>query len=51
VPGAIAIIVVLLIFPVIACMGAVVIAGVLGHFLNKDAEVRAEGSELLELNV
>lgn len=49
-PGAIAIIVVLLVFPVIALMGSAVVAGALGYVLNKDAEVRAEGSELLELN-
>ena len=49
-PGAIAIIVVLLVFPVIACMGSAAIAALLGFFLNKDAEVRYEGSELVELN-
>ena len=50
-PGAIAIIVFMLVFPVLACMGMAVVAGALGYFLNKDAEVRAEGSELLDLNV
>ncbi len=50
-PGAIAIIVFLLVFPVLACMGMAGVAGALGYFLNKDAEVRAEGSELLDLNV
>ena len=50
-PGAIAIVVVLLIFPVVACMGTAAIAAVLAHFLNKDAEIRNEGSELLDLNV
>ena len=49
-PGAIAIIVTLLIFPVVACMGTAVIAALLGFFLNKDAEIRHEGSELVELN-
>jgi hypothetical protein len=51
VPGAIAIVVVLLLFPVVALMGSAVLAALLGTVLNKDAEVRNEGSELLELNV
>lgn len=50
-PGAIAIVVVLLLFPIIALMGTALVAVVLGMVLNKDAEVRNEGSELLELNV
>jgi hypothetical protein len=51
VPGAIAIIIALVLFPVIAVMGSAVIAAALGIVLNKDAEVRNEGSELLDLNV
>ena len=50
-PGAIAIVIALLLFPVIALMGSAVLAVVLGSVLNKDAEVRNEGSELLDLNV
>lgn len=50
-PGAIAIIIALVLFPVIAVMGSAVIAAVLGIVLDKDAEVRNEGSELLDLNV
>ncbi len=50
-PGAIAIVVVLLLLPVLVCMGSAVIAVVLGVVLNHDAEVRHEGSELLDLNV
>ncbi len=50
-PGAIAMIVALLLFPILAVMGSAVIAALLGHVLNKDAEVRNEGSELLDLNV
>ena len=50
-PGAIAIVVVLLLFPIVALMGTALIAVALGMLLNKDAEVRNEGSELLELNV
>ena len=51
VPGAIAIVVVLLLLPVAICMGGAVLAAVLGIALNRDAEVRGEGSELLDLNV
>jgi hypothetical protein len=51
VPGAIAIVVVLLLLPVLVCMGSAVIAMALGVALNNDAEVRHEGSELLDLNV
>lgn len=50
-PGAIAIVVVLLLLPVLVCMGSAAIALVLGAVLNSDAEVRHEGSELLDLNV
>jgi hypothetical protein len=51
VPGAIAIIIVLLLLPVLVCMGTAVIAAGLGWSLNRDAEVRHEGSELLDTNV
>jgi len=51
VPGAIAIVAVLLLLPVLVCMGSVVVAALLGAVLNRDAEVRNEGSELLDLNV
>jgi len=51
VPGAIAIIVVLLLFPVLACMGTAVIAAALGHLLHRDGEARHADSELLDLNV
>ena len=50
-PGAIAVVVVLLLLPVLVCMGSVAIAAALGAVLNNDAEVRNEGSELLDLNV
>lgn len=49
-PGAIAIVIALLLFPVIAIMGSVSIAALLGWALNKDAEDRHEGSELLDVN-
>jgi hypothetical protein len=51
VPGAIAIVLVLLLLPVLVCMGSAAIAAVLGVVLNNDAEDRNEGSELLDLNV
>jgi len=48
VPGAIAIIAVLLLLPVLVCLGSAAIAAVLGWSLNRDGEVRHEGSELLD---
>jgi hypothetical protein len=48
VPGAVAILLVLLIFPIITCMGSALIAVVLGALLNRDGEIRHEGSELLD---
>ncbi len=50
-PGAVIIIIALAVFPIIALMGTAVLAVVLGMVLNKDAEIRGEGSELLDLNV
>ncbi|MEZ5215291.1 MAG: hypothetical protein R2705_01810 [Ilumatobacteraceae bacterium] len=50
-PGAIAIVIVLLLLPVMVIMSGALAAGVLGQFLTKDAEERHEGSELLDLNV
>ena len=50
-PGAIAIVLVLLLLPVLVCMGSAVLAVVLGVALNRDSEIRHEGSELLDLNV
>ncbi len=49
-PGAIAIVVALLLFPVVALMGSTTIAALLGWALNRDAADRAEGSELLDVN-
>ena len=49
-PGAVIILLVLVIFPVLVCLGSAVIAVALGWLLNRDGEVRNEGSELLELN-
>lgn len=50
-PGAIAIVIVLLVFPIIACMGTAAIAALLGEALYRDGAVRNEGSELVDLNV
>ena len=50
-PGAIIVVVVLVLFPVLVCMGSVILAAALGMVLNNDAEVRHEGSELLDFNV
>lgn len=48
--GAIAIVVVLLIFPSLVLISGGVGSAILGHFLQKDGEERNEGSELLELD-
>jgi hypothetical protein len=48
--GAIAIVVVLLIFPSLVLMSGGVASAILGAFLQKDGEVRHEGSELLQLD-
>ncbi|MFZ9541723.1 MAG: hypothetical protein ACO292_11360 [Ilumatobacteraceae bacterium] len=49
-PGAIVLIVLLLAFPVVVGLSTAGLAALLGHFLWKDAEIRHEGSELLDLN-
>jgi len=51
VAGAVAIVIVLLLIPVMVIMSGAVIAGILGQSLTNDAEVRNEDSELLDLNV
>lgn len=50
-PGAVIIILVLLVFPVVVGLSTAVLAALIGHFLYIDAEARHEGSELLETNV
>jgi hypothetical protein len=47
--GAIAIVVVLLIFPSLILISGGVASAVIGHFLQRDGEIRHEGSELLKL--
>jgi hypothetical protein len=51
VPGAVIIVLVLLIFPVLTIIGFLFVAALLGQLLWKDGEVRNEGSELVDLNV
>lgn len=48
--GAIAIVVVLLIFPSLVLISGGVGSAILGFFLQKDGETRHEGSELLQLD-
>ena len=48
--GAIGILVVLLLFPVVVLMGSSILAAVLGQLLWKDGQTRHAGSELVELN-
>lgn len=50
-PGPLIIVVILLAFPIIVGLSTAALAAVLGHFLYKDAEIRHEGSELLDTNV
>lgn len=48
--GAIAIVVVLLIFPTLILMSGGVASAIIGQFLQRDGEIRHEGSELLQLD-
>jgi hypothetical protein len=48
--GAIVLIIALLAFPVVVGLSMAGLAALLGHLLWKDAEIRHEGNELLELN-
>jgi len=50
VPGAIVLVVILFAFPIVVGLSTAAIAALLGDLLWKDAEVRHEGSELLDLN-
>jgi hypothetical protein len=51
VAGAIIIVVVLVLFPVLVAIGGLIAAALLGTALNIDAKQRNEDSELLDLNV
>ncbi|HEY2330909.1 MAG TPA: hypothetical protein VGH94_03250 [Acidimicrobiales bacterium] len=48
--GAVAIVAVLVLFPVVFLMSMSVLAAVLGATVKRDVENRYEGSELLDLN-
>ena len=48
--GAIVMIVVLVLFPVLVAIGGLVLAALLGAVLNQDAADRNQDSELLDLN-
>ena len=48
--GAIILVVVLVLFPVLVGLGSALLAATLGHLLWKDGEARHEGSELVDLN-
>lgn len=49
-PGAVAIVIVLLIFPTLVFLGTGVVAALLGAALQRDGEIRHEGSELLAID-
>jgi hypothetical protein len=51
VTGAVVIVIVLLIFPVLIAIAGLAAAAILGGLLDHDARVRNEDSELLDLNV
>lgn len=48
--GAIAIVVVLLIFPTLVFVSGGAASAILGFFLQRDGEIRHAGSELLEID-
>ena len=50
VAGAVAIVIVLLLIPVVVIMSGAVASAILGEALFKDGVARNEGSELLELD-
>jgi hypothetical protein len=51
VPGAVIIVVVLLLFPVLVAIGGLILAAIIGSTLYVDGRKRSEGSELLDVNV
>lgn len=48
--GAVIIVVVLLVLPVLVLMGGAIASALLGFFLQRDVEASHEGSELVDLN-
>ncbi|MHB1090825.1 MAG: hypothetical protein ACYC06_05115 [Ilumatobacteraceae bacterium] len=51
VAGGVILVMALLGFPIVVGMSTAVIAALIGYFLCRDAEIRHEGSELVELNI
>ena len=49
--GAIILVIALLAFPIVVGLSTAGLAALIGHLLYRDAEIRHEGSELLETNV
>ena len=50
-PGPLILAAILLVFPIVVGLSTAALAAVLGYFLDKDAEIRYEGSELLDTNI
>jgi len=50
-PGALILVVILLAFPIVVGLSTAVLAALLGHLLYRDAEIRNEGSELIDTNI
>lgn len=48
--GPIILVAVLLAFPVVVGLSTAALAGLLGHFLDRDAAIRHAGSELVDSN-
>ncbi len=49
--GGVLLVIFLLSFPLVIGLGTIVLAAILGESLHRDARVRNEASELLELNI
>ena len=50
-PGPLILAIILLSFPIVVGLSTAALAALLGYFLNRDAEIRYEGSELLDTNI
>lgn len=50
-PGAVLIVLILIGFPVVFGLSTVVLAALIGFFLQKDADKRHAGSELIDTNI
>ncbi len=49
--GGVLLVIFLLSFPLVIGLSTIVLAGILGESLHRDARARNEASELLELNI